>query len=81
MSARYTILTSNKFERDLHKCIRRGYDIRLFKDFVTIIENGDMPPLVYKTHPLKGVFKGYLDSHLKPVYEQVRMLICFRLLI
>lgn len=66
MNSRYTILTSNKFERDLQKCVRRGFDIRLLKEFVSILENGEVPDQSYKTHPLKGNFKGYLDSHLKP---------------
>ena len=62
------IVSTNTFEKDVKKVVKRGYDIKLLKEAIEyIVENEvSLPIEKYKTHQLKGEWKGAIDSHLKP---------------
>ena len=60
----YKIRPSAKFQKDLKRIQKRGYDITLLKDVLN---------LKYKDHNLSGNFKGCRECHITPdwllIYE------------
>ena len=71
---KYSISYTKQFEKQLKICYKRGLDISLLINAVSILEeNGYLPPL-YKPHKLKGKYIGLWECHLKPdwllIWEQ-----------
>ncbi len=62
----YSINTSNKFEKDFVKCVKRSYNLGLFNEALEILEVSGRLPKKYKPHMLSGNLKGYWECHLKP---------------
>ena len=54
----YKIRPSAKFQKDLKRIQKRGYDITLLKDVLNLLANGKVLPIKYKDHNLSGNFKG-----------------------
>ncbi len=70
----YNIITTNKFEKSLKKCIKRGLDIgKLNTVLKELVNNGMLPP-EYRPHKLSGKFQGNWECHIQPdwllVWEQ-----------
>lgn len=69
----YRIRPSAKFQRDLKRIQKRGYDITLLKDVLNLLVNGKILPIKYKDHNLSGNFKGCRECHITPdwllIYE------------
>ena len=69
----YKIRPSAKFQKDLKRIQKRGYDITLLKDVLNLLVNGKMLPIKYKDHNLSGNFKGCRECHITPdwllIYE------------
>jgi len=69
----YKIRPSAKFQRDLKRIQKRGYDITLLKDVLNLLVNGKILPIKYKDHNLSGNFKGCRECHITPdwllIYE------------
>ncbi|PKP17366.1 MAG: type II toxin-antitoxin system mRNA interferase toxin, RelE/StbE family [Bacteroidetes bacterium HGW-Bacteroidetes-23] len=62
----YTITTTNRFEKEVKICIKRGYDISLLKSVMEILaENGTLPSK-YKPHKLSGNYNNCWECHIKP---------------
>jgi mRNA interferase YafQ len=62
----YIIETTNRFEKEVIKCIKRGFDIALLKQAMLILaETGNLPEH-YKTHKLSGKYTGCFECHIKP---------------
>lgn len=62
----YKILTTNKFEKDVIKCIRRNLDIGLLKSIVDSLEETGSLPQRYHEHTLSGDWTGHSEAHIKP---------------
>jgi mRNA interferase YafQ len=62
----YKIKTTNKFEKDFAKCLKRNLDINDLGEVLGILEASGKLPRKYKTHILSGSFSGYLECHIKP---------------
>jgi mRNA interferase YafQ len=62
----YKIKTTNKFEKDFAKCLKRNLDINDLGEVLGILEVSGKLPRKYKTHFLSGNFSGYLECHIKP---------------
>ncbi|NLO02443.1 MAG: type II toxin-antitoxin system YafQ family toxin [Bacteroidales bacterium] len=61
----YKIKTSNTFEKDFMRCIKRKYNIEYFEVVINILEKtGKLPPK-YKPHKLSGKFKDFWECHVK----------------
>lgn len=60
----YRIRPSAKFQRDLKRIQKRGYDITLLKDVLNLLVNGKILPIKYKDHNLSGNFKGCRECHI-----------------
>ncbi|WP_294208084.1 type II toxin-antitoxin system YafQ family toxin [uncultured Solobacterium sp.] len=69
----YKIRPSAKFQKDLKRIQKRGYDITLLKDVLNLLVNGKILPIKYKDHNLSGNFKGCRECHITPdwllIYE------------
>ena len=69
----YRIRPSTKFQKDLKKVQKRGYDISLLTTVLNILANGESLPQKYKDHNLSGNYKGCRECHITPdwllIYE------------
>ncbi|GHU63323.1 addiction module toxin, RelE/StbE family [Clostridia bacterium] len=62
----YKIERSNDFLRDYKLSKKRGYDISLLLNVISLLASGNPLPTRYKDHTLKGNWKGYRECHIKP---------------
>ena len=69
----YKIRPSTKFQKDLKKVQKRGYDISLLTTVLNILANGESLPSKYRDHNLTGNYKGCRECHITPdwllIYE------------
>jgi mRNA interferase YafQ len=62
---KFKIRTTNKFEKDVIKCIRRNLDIELLRSVVkSLEETGSVPPK-HREHLLSGNWAGHFEVHIK----------------
>jgi mRNA interferase YafQ len=70
---KYVIKPTSKFQKDLKKIQKRGYDINLLTNIIKKLANGEPLPRENKDHPLSGNYKGTRECHIQPdwllVYE------------
>ena len=59
---KYTIIPSKRFLKDLKRCEKRGYDIRLLKDAVALLAETGQLPATYRPHKLSGQYNGCWES-------------------
>ncbi len=62
----YSIVSSNRFKKDLKQAIRRGYKIELLEDVVNKLACGEILPAKYKDHALTGDYSGFRECHITP---------------
>ena len=71
---KYTIIPSKRFLKDIKRCEKRGYDMRLLKDAVALLAETGQLPATYHPHKLSGQYNGCWECHLKPdwilIWEQ-----------
>lgn len=65
---------TNRFKKDLKRCVKRGLDVRKAFEVIKLLElNGELPAH-YKPHKLQGDQKGRWECHIQPdwllVWEQ-----------
>ena len=69
----YKIRPSVKFQKDLKRVQKRGYDISLLKNVLNLLVSGEPLPAKYKDHSLLGNYTGCRECHVTPdwllVYE------------
>ena len=70
----YSVHYTNRFKKDLLRCQRRGLNIRLIMNAVSILERSGSLPERYYPHKLKGKRRGQWECHIEPdglmVWEQ-----------
>ena len=67
----YGIVTTNRFEKALKKCIRRGKDMGKIKAAISCLaENGELPAS-YRPHKLAGDYAGCWECHIEPDWLMV----------
>lgn len=70
---KYNIKPTKKFEKDLKRAKKRGYNISLLRDVVYKLANGDKLPDKNKDHALSGNYIGKRECHITPdwllIYE------------
>ena len=71
---KYEIIVSNRFKKDLKRCQRRGLDMQLIYEALSILGNTGTLPLEYRPHRLKGNLTGQWECHIQPdrlmIWEQ-----------
>lgn len=72
---KYTIRPTTKFQKDLKRIQKRGYDISLLTAVIKKIANGETLPEKNKDHALSGDYFGTRECHITPdwllIYEIV----------
>ena len=69
----YNIRPTTKFQKDLKRLKRRGYDISLLADVIKILAAGKTLPEKNRDHQLSGEYTGCRECHIAPdwllIYE------------
>ena len=69
----YLVRPTTKFQKDLKRIERRGYDISLITDIIKKLANGETLPEKNKDHGLSGNYMGCRECHITPdwllIYE------------
>lgn len=72
---KYNVRPTTKFQRDLKRVQRRGYDISLLTDIIKRLAAGETLPEKNKDHSLIGNYAGCRECHITPdwllIYELV----------
>jgi mRNA interferase YafQ len=70
----YTIRYTNKFRKDLKRCVSRGRDPELLREVLSLLSSTGTLPARYRRHKLVGNFKDRMECHIQPdwllVWEQ-----------
>lgn len=70
---RYVIKPTTRFQRDLKRMQKRGYDMSLMTNIIHKLANGEQIPEKHKDHSLTGNFAGCRECHITPdwllIYE------------
>lgn len=71
---KYTIIPSKRFQKDMKRCEKRGYNMQLVKDAIAQLAETGTLPATYRPHKLSGQYAGMWECHLKPdwllIWEQ-----------
>lgn len=71
---KYTIIPSKRFQKDMKRCEKRGYNMQLIKDAIAQLAETGTLPATYRPHKLSGQYAGMWECHLKPdwllIWEQ-----------
>jgi mRNA interferase YafQ len=62
----YQLTTTNKFNKSLKLCEKRGYDLTLLGKVIDTLQETGTLPSKDKPHKLTGNFKGCWECHIKP---------------
>ena len=69
----YRIVATGKFKKDLKAVMKRGYNMKLMDEVVTMLSNGEKLPEKNKDHALVGNYVGKRECHITPdwllIYE------------
>ncbi len=69
----YSIRPTTKFQKDLKRIQKRGYNISLLTEVIRLLAAGETLPEKNKDHPLVGDYTGCRECHVAPdwllVYE------------
>lgn len=70
---KYNVRPTTKFQKDLKRVQRRGYDISLLTDIIKKLADGETLPEKNKDHSLNGNYVGCRECHITPdwllIYE------------
>ena len=71
----YKIRPTTKFQRDLKRAKRRGYDMQLLAEIIKKLAAGENLPAKNRDHSLAGNYSGCRECHITPdwllIYEIV----------
>lgn len=72
----YTVKPTTKFQKDLKRVQKRGYNIDLLTEVIKKLAYGEPLPAANKDHALSGNYAGCRECHVTPdwllVYEIVQ---------
>lgn len=70
---KYTLKPTSKFQKDLKRIQKRGYDIKLLKEVLGKLANGEILPAKNRDHNLSGNYSNCRECHITPdwllIYE------------
>ncbi len=64
--SKYSIYYTNTFEKDYKQAKKRGYDLTLLKQIVTLLAEDSPLPQKNRDHSLTGEYKHFRECHIKP---------------
>ena len=69
----YKLRPTTKFQKDLKRVQKRGYDLSLLTEVLKKLANGEILPEKNRDHPLTGNYAGCRECHVAPdwllIYE------------
>ena len=69
----YSIRPTTKFQKDLKRIEKRGYNIALITDIIKKLASGEQLPEKNRDHSLSGDYTGCRECHITPdwllIYE------------
>lgn len=69
----YAVKPTTKFQKDIKRIQKRGYDISLLTEVIKLLAAGEQLPARNKDHCLTGNFAGCRECHITPdwllIYE------------
>ena len=69
----YAVKPTIRFQKDLKRIQKRGYDISLLTEVIKILASGHSLPEKNRDHPLSGNLSGCRECHITPdwllIYE------------
>lgn len=70
----YRLKTTNRFEKDVKRCIKRGLDISKLRKTMELLKEYGKLPSQYRPHVLRGDRIGQWECHIEPdwllIWEQ-----------
>ena len=63
---KYRVKTTKRFDKQLKRCEKRGYDMHLFFDAMRLLAQSGKSPAEYRPHPLKDDHKEQWECHIQP---------------
>lgn len=60
----YNIRPSTKFQKDLKRAQKRGYNLSLLTEVIRLLANGESLPEKYRDHNLSGNYIGCRECHI-----------------
>ena len=61
----YHITTTNQFEKDVKRCIKRGLPMAELRSVISLLAKDGCLPDQYKPHKLSGDRNGQWECHIK----------------
>ena len=61
-----TIKYQTAFKKDYKRIVRRGYDVRLLEEVISILAEQKPLPEIYRDHNLSGDYIGCRECHITP---------------
>lgn len=69
----YKIRPSSRFQKDVKRLKKRGYDISLLVHVLEVLSRGEELPVKNRDHSLSGNYSGCRECHIAPdwllIYE------------
>ena len=73
MTIKYKLDYTSAFKRDIKAIKKRGLDMELLVNVITLLQCGEVLEPKHKDHQLSGNWKGYRECHIQPdwllIYE------------
>lgn len=70
---KYTPVPSSRFQKDVKRMAKWGFNMQLLTEVIRILANGDTLPLQYHDHSLSGQYSHCRECHITPdwllIYE------------
>ncbi len=60
------IVFTSKFKKEYKLAIKKGCDIKILENVISLLQNNQSLPEKYKEHSLSGKYAGYRECHLAP---------------
>ena len=57
---------SSQFKRDVKRAGKRGKDLEKLRELLSSLIRQETLPARYLDHPLRGVWRGYRETHIEP---------------
>ncbi len=62
----YSINYSNRFKKDVKRCVKRGLDVQSLAKVVSLLSKDGVLPVKYKAHKLSGKYNNLWECHIEP---------------
>jgi mRNA interferase YafQ len=60
------IISTNTFEKDVKRSVRRGKDISKLRDIMTLLAEEESLPINNRDHALRGKYANRRECHIEP---------------